>query len=70
MAVGKWPEERGGCWDTEGRMGGFPHIYHTEAGALRLGREEVESIGTWERDTEGWGPKGWPFGDEDIPKAN
>ncbi|RDL35253.1 Uncharacterized protein BP5553_07184 [Venustampulla echinocandica] len=70
MAVGKRPEEKGGCWDTEGRMGGFPHIYETKSGELRLGREEVESVGTWNRGGERWGHQGWPFGGEDIPKEN
>ena len=69
MAVGKKPEEKGGCWDTEGRMGGFPHIYHTDEGGLRLGNNEVQDLGTWERGEGIWGKKGWPFGDEDLPKA-
>jgi uncharacterized protein (DUF952 family) len=72
MAKGKRPEERGGCWDTEGLMGGFPHIYEVTAdeegkGTLRLGRKEVESVGKWERVGEKWSGDGWPFA-EDVPK--
>ncbi|CAG8959469.1 hypothetical protein HYFRA_00001367 [Hymenoscyphus fraxineus] len=67
MAKGLGPEEKGGCWDTEGRLGGFPHIYHTEGGELRLGKEEVESVGTWLRVGDVWSKEGWPFGEEDVP---
>ncbi|KAH6684236.1 hypothetical protein B0J14DRAFT_572444 [Halenospora varia] len=68
LAVGKRPEVKGGCWDTEGRMGGFPHIYHTEAGDLRLGQQEVESMKTWSRGGNAWDKTSWPFGKEDVPQ--
>ncbi|KAH8683246.1 hypothetical protein BGZ60DRAFT_399724 [Tricladium varicosporioides] len=68
LAVGKRPEEKGGCWDTEGRMGGFPHIYHTEAGDLRLGQQEVESMKTWTKEGDDWNKNSWPFGKEDVPQ--
>ncbi|TVY25623.1 hypothetical protein LHYA1_G006331 [Lachnellula hyalina] len=71
MAAGKKPDEKGGCWDTEGRAGGFPHIYEVGdgegKGTLRLGSEEVESVGMWEKGEGSWSEKGWPFG-EDVPK--
>lgn len=72
MAVGKKPDEKGGCWDIEGRAGGFPHIYEVVEdeegkGTLRLGREEVESVGKWERGDGSWSKQGWPFG-EDEPR--
>ncbi|KAG9233040.1 hypothetical protein BJ875DRAFT_59122 [Amylocarpus encephaloides] len=70
MAKGKRPEERGGCWDTEGILGGFPHIYHAPDGELRLGREEVQDSGTWNRVGETWSQEGWPFGSDDLPKES
>jgi uncharacterized protein (DUF952 family) len=70
-ALGKAPDEKGGCWDTEGTKGLFPHVYgNGEEGdeeGLRLGREEVDGIGKWERGGESWGKEGWPFG-EDEPR--
>jgi hypothetical protein len=32
-----------------------------------LGREEVESMGKWERKEGRWSGEGWPFG-EDVPE--
>ena len=65
---GKNPEEKGGCWDVKGEKGVFPHVYgNGEGGGLRLGREEVESVGKWERKEGRWSGEGWPFG-EDVPE--
>lgn len=50
----------------EGKAGYFPHIH---GNGLKLGREEVENVGKWERVGEKWGPEGWPWGGEDVPKA-
>jgi uncharacterized protein (DUF952 family) len=60
-AKGKGPEEVGGCWDTEGRKGLFPHVH---GNGLKLGREEVDEVGTWNR-KEGreWSVDEWPFGE-------
>ncbi|PQE21629.1 DUF952 domain protein [Rutstroemia sp. NJR-2017a WRK4] len=55
-AIGKTPEEVGGCWDTEGKAGFFPHVYN----GLRLGREEVDALGLWKRGEGEWGD----FGEE------
>jgi hypothetical protein len=44
-------------------MGFFPHIYN----GLKVGIEEVESVGKWDRGDGEWGAEGWPF-DEDTPK--
>jgi uncharacterized protein (DUF952 family) len=71
-SAGKGPDEVGGCWDVEGKKGFFPHI-HGNAGpgegeqGLKLGKEEVESVGFWSRGEEGWSGQGWPF-EEDSPK--
>jgi uncharacterized protein (DUF952 family) len=65
---GKNPEEKGGCWDVKGEKGVFPHIYaNGEDGGLRLGREEVESVGKWTRKGGIWSGEGWPFGEE-VPE--
>jgi hypothetical protein len=45
-------------------MGYFPHIH---GNGLKLGQEEVEAVGKWEKGIDGWGPAGWPF-EEDTPK--
>lgn len=45
-------------------MGYFPHIH---GNGLKLGREEVEAVGKWEKGGDEWGPAGWPF-EEDAPK--
>lgn len=50
-AKGKTPDEVGGCWDSEGRAGLFPHVYN----GLKLGRAEVDDIGVWQRQTDGKG---------------
>ncbi|KAF8862131.1 hypothetical protein BDZ45DRAFT_671429 [Acephala macrosclerotiorum] len=72
-AKGKGPDEKGGCWDVNGEKGLFPHVYGNgkegdgdEAG-LRLGAEEVDEVGRWERGGERWGKEGWPFG-KDEPR--
>ena len=57
-------EAQGGCWDTTGSMGYFPHIH---GNGLKLGIEEVESTARWVKGDGEWGPAGWPF-DEDTPK--
>lgn len=68
---GKRPDEKGGCWDVEGTKGLFPHVY-ANAGPgegeqrLKLGRDEVESVGIWKRGDGKWGSEEWPFG-EDVP---
>ncbi|CZR60157.1 uncharacterized protein PAC_10053 [Phialocephala subalpina] len=70
-AKGKGPDEKGGCWDVEGRKGLFPHVYGNgvdgEEAGLRLGKGEVDEVGRWERGGERWGKEGWPFG-EDEPR--
>ncbi|KAI6715308.1 hypothetical protein PZA11_002887 [Diplocarpon coronariae] len=69
---GKGPDENSRRWDVEGSRGFFPHVY-ANAGpgtgdrGLKLGRDEVESVGMWKKAGEMWSPKGWPFG-EDVPK--
>ncbi|PVH79859.1 hypothetical protein DL98DRAFT_515913 [Cadophora sp. DSE1049] len=69
---GKGPDEEGGCWDVDGKRGLFPHVY-ANAGpgegeqGLKLGRDEVESVGVWKRGDGNWSPESWPFG-EDLPK--
>jgi len=50
-AKGKQPDEPGGCWDIEGKMGYFPHVH---GNGLRIGREEVDEVGVWKRRVEGW----------------
>jgi hypothetical protein len=55
-AIGKTPEEVGGCWDTKGKAGFFPHVYN----GLRLGREEVNGVALWKRGEQEWGD----FGEE------
>jgi len=53
---------------VKGEKGVFPHIYaNEEDGGLRLGREEVESVGKWARKGSTWSGEGWPFG-EDVPE--
>lgn len=67
-AKGKRPEEKGGCWDTKGEKGLFPHVYaNADDGGLRLGAQEVESAGKWEKKRGKWTDEGWPFG-EDVPE--
>jgi len=58
------PPERA-CWDAAvpGGAGLFPHLYN----GLRLGAAEVDEVGVWKRDAEGWTPDGWPFGEVDVP---
>lgn len=71
-ALGKGPDEKGGCWDVEGTKGLFPHVYGNgdvgvdECG-LRFGREEVDGVGKWVRGGEEWGVEGWCF-EEDGPR--
>jgi len=62
QAIGKTADEPGGCWDSEGKEGFFPHLYN----GLKLGREEVDRAGVWKRGQEGWGVEGWCF-EEDRP---
>lgn len=56
----------------EGSKEFFPHVY-ANAGpgegeqGLKLGRDEVESVGSWERVGEDWSLVGWPFR-EDVPR--
>jgi len=64
-AKGKTADEVGGCWDTEGKAGYFPHIH---GNGLKLGRDEVESIGKWVRGDATWVAEGWPF-EDDRPKG-
>lgn len=48
--------------------GYFPHVYaNGEGGVLKLGVEEVESVGKWERGGE-WSASEWPW-EEDRPVA-
>ena len=63
----KWEDETGQqseqkSWDVEGNRGYFPHIH---GNGMKLGKEEVDNVGKWERG-EQWTPETWPF-DEDIP---
>ncbi|THV50551.1 hypothetical protein BGAL_0146g00280 [Botrytis galanthina] len=62
-AVGKQPEEIGGCWDTEGKAGFFPHIYN----GLKVGKEEVDDVGEWRKGNEGWSGEDWCWGEVDRP---
>ena len=62
--AGKQPDEPGGCWDIEGKLGYFPHVH---GNGLKIGREEVDEVGIWKRGSGGWGVEEWPFG-EDRPK--
>jgi uncharacterized protein (DUF952 family) len=65
---GKNPEEKGGCWDVKGEKGVFPHIYaNGEDGELKLGKDEVESLGKWAKKGNKWSGEGWPF-EEDVPE--
>ncbi|KAI9049610.1 hypothetical protein LZ554_006636 [Drepanopeziza brunnea f. sp. 'monogermtubi'] len=72
-ANGEEPGEDDEGWDVEDATGFFPHVY-ANAGpgegelGLKLGRDEVESVGVWKRGRGKWTPDGWPFG-EDVPKA-
>jgi len=61
--VGKQPEEIGGCWDTEGKAGFFPHIYN----GLKVGKEEVDDVGEWRKGSEGWSGEDWCWGEVDRP---
>ncbi|KAK0101107.1 hypothetical protein ONS95_012909 [Cadophora gregata] len=71
---GNAPPENEGAWDVDQRREFFPHVYGNagpgegEQG-LKMGREEVESVGVWRRGSgEGsWRVEGWPFG-EDGPR--
>ncbi|KAH8600763.1 hypothetical protein B0O99DRAFT_681631 [Bisporella sp. PMI_857] len=62
-ASGKEPDEEGGAWDCEEKAGYFPHIH---GNGMRLGREETDQVGKWEKD-DTWTTASWPF-DEDIPQ--
>lgn len=67
-AIGKQPDEKGGCWDVNGEKGFFPHVHgNAEGGGCKLGREDVLDVGKWERGSGTWGKGGWPF-EEDVPK--
>jgi uncharacterized protein (DUF952 family) len=70
--VVRWESSKGvpadrQCWDAgvEGGAGLFPHLYN----GLKLGSEEVESVGEWARRDGGWNVEDWPFGDVDRPAA-
>jgi len=67
---GKGPDEKGGSWDVKSERRVFPHIHENGGpdypGGLKLGNEEVESVGRWERGEIGWSPEAWPF-EEDRP---
>ncbi|ESZ92963.1 hypothetical protein SBOR_6629 [Sclerotinia borealis F-4128] len=62
-AVGKQPEEVGGCWDTEGKAGFFPHIYN----GLKVGKDEVDDSEEWKQGNKGWSGEGWCWGKVDCP---
>lgn len=71
--VVKWEDSAGlppekACWDATvpGGAGLFPHLYN----GMKLGSTEVDEVGVWKRDAERWTPKGWPFGDIDVPKPS
>lgn len=53
----KWEDSRGTGPGPVGGEGIFPHLYN----GLKLGREEVESVGVWENAGDGW--------DEALKKA-
>ncbi|KAL2067729.1 hypothetical protein VTL71DRAFT_15825 [Oculimacula yallundae] len=69
---GKGADEKDGEWDVDEKRGFFPHIY-SNAGegegeqGLKLGKEEVESVGKWEKGDGKWSAASWPFG-EDSPR--
>ncbi|KAH8821406.1 hypothetical protein F5884DRAFT_85620 [Xylogone sp. PMI_703] len=69
-AKGKTVDEVGGCWDSEGRAGLFPHVYNE---GLRLGLSEIDAIGVWKKGADtgdgkgGWSADSWPWGEEDRP---
>jgi uncharacterized protein (DUF952 family) len=71
---GELPDAHGGPWDVDEKRGLFPHVY-ANAGpgegeqGLKLGRDEVESVGVWEKGAGGWSWScgSWPFA-EDVPK--
>ena len=58
------PDEHGGCWDIEGKMGYFPHVH---GNGLKIGRDEVDRVGIWKRGDKGWSVEEWPF-EGDIAK--
>ena len=65
-AKGKQPDEPGGCWDVEGKMGYFPHVH---GNGLKIGLEEVDEVGVWKRGSGRWSAQEWPF-TEDKPKES
>ena len=61
---GKQPDEPGGCWDVEGKLGYFPHVH---GNGMKIGREEVDEVGVWKRGSADWSIEQWPF-EEDRAK--
>lgn len=62
--VVKW-EARDGRPGEEWEEECFPHLYN----GLKVGREEVDEVGVWERGPNGWSAEGWPFGEVDVPES-
>lgn len=63
----KWENVHGKEGEA-GEEGFFPHIYgNVEGGGLKLGREEVESVGIWKTGEKGWSGDEWCF-QEDVPQ--
>ncbi|KAG8873620.1 hypothetical protein FRB97_006610 [Tulasnella sp. 331] len=65
----KWEDSTGlskdqACWDAdvEGDAGLFPHIYN----GLKLGADEVDLVGIWEKAEDTWEVADWPFGSADA----
>ena len=63
----KW-EGVDGKEGVPGELGMFPHVYGNGSdGELKLGAEEVESVGKWVKGEKGWEVAGWCF-EEDKPE--
>lgn len=48
-------------------MGYFPHIH---GNGLKVGREEVDEVGVWQRASSGWGVEEWPFAEDRATDLN
>jgi uncharacterized protein (DUF952 family) len=66
-AKGKQPDEPGGCWDVERKMGYFPHVH---GNGLKIGREEVDEVGVWKRGDGGWSVEDWSYEEDKAKEIN
>lgn len=65
QGVVRW-EFTDGRQGSENEEGCFAHLYN----GLKVGRDEVDSVGEWKKGSDGWSADGWPFIQVDVPSSS